>query len=728
MPSIALPSPFVAAARVALLVASVATSVAASLGCTRVPEGRSAVDAVTTKGTDKVDEADVLDQIATAPTTKFLGLFRGVIYDYEVFDPYVLERDLQRIERYYHARGYYDAHARAGRFVRTSSGHVRVEIVVEEGTPILDGAVDVTGLEGLPGDVADEARHAAEHRLHGGRPFEEDAFKQAEADVKKALTDHGYAFAKVTSDAYVDVAHKVANTTFAVVPGPPATFGPIHLEGLGDSGIEEGPVLRTLDLHEGDPYSTASIDAASQALVDLGVFASVEVTPEIEDPPPPSRAVPIRVKVEPAKLRNLRLGGGLEFDQIKTDLHLLIGWEDENFLGGLRDFTVELRPGAVLYPTRLDNVVAPTRLLPEERLRLSLDQPGFIEARTHGFVRPEINVFPLLVKADPSPEDPIVGYLEPKSAIGVDRAFGKLFVSFAYNAQIEAPFTYKGDLDPALRTLVISYPELVTELDLRNDRIHPHKGIFLRNDLQVAGGPFLGDATDVKIQPEIRTYLPIRKKMTFATRASVGFMFPTSYGDVVEHHLNDPLTDANRADRVRDIETVYFRGFFSGGASQNRGFPIRGVAPHGVVPFLNPATAAQQVALACDPSPANNFSPDPSLCSIPIGGFTLWELSNELRLAIAGPFSAAGFCDMSDVSARTANVRLDHLHLSCGAGVRYDTPVGPIRLEVGYRIQPLQVLGYPNEDAAARADPSEGFQPKLFGVPLAIAVGIGEAF
>jgi outer membrane protein insertion porin family/translocation and assembly module TamA len=146
------------------------------------------------------------------------------------------------------------------------------------------------------------------------------------------------------------------------------------------------------------------------------------------------------------------------------------------------------------------------------------------------------------------------------------------------------------------------------------------------------------------------------------------------------------------------------------------------------VPFLNPATASQQIALRCEPTKENNFSPDPATCSIPIGGFTLWELSNEFRITIAGPFSTALFCDMSDVSPQLVDVRLNHLHMSCGLGARYDTPVGPIRLDIGYRIQPMQVLGFASEDDASIADPVEGRPPKLLGAPIAVAIGIGEAY
>jgi outer membrane protein insertion porin family/translocation and assembly module TamA len=83
---------------------------------------------------------------------------------------------------------------------------------------------------------------------------------------------------------------------------------------------------------------------------------------------------------------------------------------------------------------------------------------------------------------------------------------------------------------------------------------------------------------------------------------------------------------------------------------------------------------------------------------------------------------------MGDVSERTTNIRLGRLHLSTGVGARYDTPVGPIRLDIGYRVQPLQVLGFRNEDDVARQDPVAGLPPKLLGVPIAIAFGIGEAY
>src|SRR5580704_12911809 len=118
-------------------------------GCTSIPAGRSSIDAVNIEGARGVDEATVADKIATTPTEKFIGLFRGVVYDYEVYDPSVVQRDLARIERFYRGKGFLEAHARAARVADISPGHVRVDIVVEEGPPTLNRGLHLDGLSGL---------------------------------------------------------------------------------------------------------------------------------------------------------------------------------------------------------------------------------------------------------------------------------------------------------------------------------------------------------------------------------------------------------------------------------------------------------------------------------------------------------------------------------------------------------------------------------------------------
>jgi outer membrane protein insertion porin family/translocation and assembly module TamA len=224
-----------------------------------------------------------------------------------------------------------------------------------------------------------------------------------------------------------------------------------------------------------------------------------------------------------------------------------------------------------------------------------------------------------------------------------------------------------------------------------------------------------GDARDVKIEPEVRGYIPVSRKVTLAARANLGFAFPGNYGGTIEQDAlyGDPCGDAAadaacRQNWVRDLQITFLRGFFSGGASSNRGYGPREVGPYGTVPFFS----AGQTTSAC----AN----DPASCELPLGGFTLWEASLELRFPISGPLTGVTFLDASDVSAQVVDIRLNHPHLSAGFGARIQTPVGPVRFDFGYRIPGLQ---HPNT-----AD--ENVEPTTiwWDLPIAVSFGIGEAF
>lgn len=686
-----------------------------SIGCHHVPEGRSSVDAVDVTGNKKLDSDDITDHIATTPSEKFLGLFRGILYEYSVFDRNVLQRDLARVEAIYREHGYYEAHARAGRIYEKDPEHVEIEILVEEGpvTKIRDVRVD--GLDNVPKDIADLVRQGANLELKKDAPFEQEAFDKANTRVRRTLTDRGYAYTKVKNDAAVDLVTHTADAIFTVTPGHPCTFGPVTIEGLGP--LPDDKVRQTASIPVGKSFSEADLDSAQQALLDLGVFASVEIKPELPDPPREDGVVPIHIKVEPTRLRTIRLGGGLEFDALKTDVHGLVGWENRNFFGGLRTFAITFKPGVVLYPIRVNNIVAPSQFLPEERLRIDFLQPGLFEARTNGFIRPELNAQALLLNPDPPPNQRVIGYAEFRNSIGAERKFLRhIDISLSHNFQAAYPYVYVGTRDPTLGTLYISYPELQANIDFRNDKVHPRKGFYLLNTLQVAGGPFGGQARDVKFQPDLRGYVPLsKKKWTLAARASVGILIPQNYGGAVQHPRSQ---FEGSEDLTRDFQLTFFRGFFSGGPTQNRGYPLRGVGPHDFVPFLSPTQALDQVNQQC----GSTFD-----CRSPTGGFTLWEASLEVRYDIHGPLSVAAFCDGSDVSPQQLDIRLDHPHLSCGPGARYDTPVGPVRLDVGYRLPGLQTIGglTPEEREPNTFFGSSG---KGAGIPIAISFGIGEAF
>lgn len=723
--------------------------------CDRPDLGGCAVEELDLEGNASVSSGDIEERIATAETSHLLGgvikdvpilsVFDALTVDYERFDRFVLERDLARIERYYRARGFYGARVRAARVQRiggdrasgspgpegASGGDaVRVEIVVVEGEPVKIAAVNLVWGDPRPGEAKPLIRAVTRpmRRLRVGAPFEEESYEETKERMTRAMNDRGFAYARVQGRAEVDLVARTARVTYTVTPGPASRFGAIKIEGLGE--LPERPLRAALDINEGEPFSTEALEQAERALADFGVFGAIEV--KVERSPedqPPNPVVPVTFSVQPAALHAVRLGGGAELGG-RAEVHLVAGWEDRNFLGGLRRFSIEGRPGLVFYPVTFGTLfdAPPSRLLPEITIRSELRQPAAIEARTTAVLRGAFKHYRLptsqlgAAETDGDGEDlPIVGYREYAGAIGLERPFLKsdLNAAIYYNLQFNDPFTYnKPKLPPGYRRLLLPYLQTVVSYDLRRDRrgkpdrIDPHQGVYVATDTQVAGY-LLGDANDFRIQPEFRAYIPITRRVTLAFRLLGGLLFPTNYGDAFSNQdrCEGPVLppeyesrDACDAALQSDLQLLQFRAFFSGGANSNRGYGYNEIGPHAKVQSLTGRESEEVV---------------------PTGGLSLWESSLELRFPISGDLGATIFVDASDVTRNEVSFRLKRPHLSAGLGLRYGTPVGPLRVDLGYRIPCAQVFGVCPDEALPD---NEGTPGTVLGLPIAVSIAIGQAF
>ena len=667
----------------------------------------SAIDLRETDDARVVDDEAVLEGLATA----------------DEYDPTLLSRDLERIERYYRARGYYEAKVSAARVLALDGKHVKLELRVARGVPVTVRRVDVPGVANLPALVTKEVLRARSLKI--GDVFDEARFDEMKAAILEAQQDRGFPFAKVDAKAHIDLIEHRADVTVTLDPGPEASYGAVTIDGL--KSIPEGPVRDTLNIREGAAYSRRDLTSAQRALLNLGVFGTVEVREDLTHPE--TKRVPIAIVVRETELRTVRLGGGADFNVLRLNLHLGMGWEHRNFLGGTRHLAVNVTPGIDLWPTRLGSTLKPTRVLVENSLQLRFKQPSFIESRTAGTVDASYNIMPVLYPlpagTDPTTER-ILGYHTVSTALGLDRQFflssSKSWptvatVATSYNWQANFPFTYQLDVPAGLTLVRVAFPALVTTLDFRDDPVQPHKGLYLTNTLQVADKVFGGTVSDTKIQPEIRSYFPITKKsVTLATRLTMGFLIPRDYGDT----LKTGTTEQNPEDPavISDQQKLLLRAFYSGGANSNRGYPLRGVGPHGPVGFLVPT------GVNCGNAPIESL---PAACIRPLGGFTLWEASLELRFPLSGALGAVAFADASDVSRDVGHVRFSVPHLSVGPGLRYLTPVGPFRLDIGYRVPGMQAIG----EKGLSAQEGGGDVSNFLGVswlPMAVNIALGEAF
>ncbi|MGZ4835048.1 MAG: BamA/TamA family outer membrane protein, partial [Terriglobales bacterium] len=120
------------------------------------------------------------------------------------------------------------------------------------------------------------------------------------------------------------------------------------------------------------------------------------------------------------------------------------------------------------------------------------------------------------------------------------------------------------------------------------------------------------------------------------------------------------------------------QAFFSGGGSSLRGFPLNGAGPQRTIPACgNPA-----VPSTC------------SLITVPVGGNQLLIVNSELRIPspvdlpiVHKNLGFAAFYDGGNVfqSVGFHNFGAQYTN-SIGAGLRYSTPVGPVRIDIGHNL------------------------------------------
>jgi outer membrane protein insertion porin family len=119
--------------------------------------------------------------------------------------------------------------------------------------------------------------------------------------------------------------------------------------------------------------------------------------------------------------------------------------------------------------------------------------------------------------------------------------------------------------------------------------------------------------------------------------------------------------------------------FFSGGGTSLRGFPLDEAGPQRIVPFCN----VLQNQTGC----VN--------ITVPLGGRQLFILNSEVRfpLKVMKDLGGVVFYDGGNVySAINMNNFFDNYSNTVGVGLRYSTPIGPVRVDLGRNLSPVPGL------------------------------------
>jgi translocation and assembly module TamA len=177
----------------------------------------------------------------------------------------------------------------------------------------------------IEGSLPDAARESL--GLKTGYPARAAEVLAGGARLLTTLENQGYAFTKIDPPlAYEDPDNHLLNVSFHVVTGPKAQIGEIRIEGL--KRVHESFVRRRLLLHTGQPYSALEVERARKDLLALGVFAAVSV--RLGESPDQALRVPVILRVTERSRHAIGLNAGYS-----SDLGGSVGmtWSDRNVRG-----------------------------------------------------------------------------------------------------------------------------------------------------------------------------------------------------------------------------------------------------------------------------------------------------------------------------------------------------------------------------------------------------------
>jgi outer membrane protein assembly complex protein YaeT len=541
------------------------------------------------------------------------------------------EADLKRIEAFYADRGYPDA--RITSFdVRLSPDQSKVEIdlFIEEGAPVRAERIDIEGFEPLP----DERERSLTTRLplEAGAPLDRALLQASREAALEELRDHGYPYAAVRASETPGSSERLRIITLHAEPGATAHFGPIEI--AGNTSVSDRIVRRQLWFRPGQLFEQSKLGESQRRLYALELFQFVNVEPVGLDNK--SSELPTRVTVVEGKHRKVNLSAGYGSEERARGE---IDWRHVNFFGGARTAGVQARYSSLDGGVRL-NFTQPYVFSPRHSLGLSAqawrsDEPAYYLVTTGGratFTRQ----FGRL-------GDRVLGRRPTTTAA---LTYVNEWEDYTISDEARNDPTFRDDLiaiglDPETgqgsgRLSAIS---IDGAHDTTGNLLDATRGYVATLHLEQAGRWLGGDFDYFELTAEGRYYHTIGSRVVVALRARAGSI------------------DASGREGI----VPFFKRYFLGGATSLRGWGRFEVSP-----------------LGGDGEP--------------IGGQAFANFSTEVRFPLAGKLSAVLFLDGGNVWTDAWDFNLNDLRYDIGPGLRYNTPIGPFRIDLGYQLNPIPGL------------------------------------
>ncbi len=534
----------------------------------------------------------------------------------------VLAEDLANIRSYYLLNGFPEPKVGPAEVVH-SDGQLELHIPITEGPR--QRLVELTlggGTASTESTTFDDSQVRASLPLEPGGPYHRALLDESLNLLRALYEEEGYREITIETQLDWNSDNTLVDVAFEIAPGRQENIDRVILRGLELTRPEV--VRRFLPLESGQPISRRRLLEAERDLYRLGIFSRVDVERGPDHTGDGRRDVLVRLE----EGRRWRLSYGLSYHS-DDGIGGLLGLSRTNIGGKAGRLQLDFRGNQV-----------------DSRFRLLFDQPSVGRWR----LPITYSLFRQREKRDAFTVDD----LGVRVAITKDTQGARFGLAYEYRL-VDSRFDNLslGEIDRADREIQISSLTPNLFIDRRDDPLDASRGWSTALQLEYAFPLLDANAEFLKLFWQQTQYLKLRRFGILATSLRLGAIQPYGRGATP-----DPLVPATLASARVPIS----ERFFLGGRTTHRAYDRDSL---GILGQTLVESAGQQVE---------------------VGGNGLFLLNLDYRFPISGDLGGTVFLDTGNIWADWRDFDAGDLKPGAGLGLRYRSPIGPLRFDIGWKL------------------------------------------
>jgi outer membrane protein insertion porin family len=534
-----------------------------------------------------------------------------------------LDDDLDNIRSFYALQGY--AAARVGpQQVIESGSRLRLRVPIVEGPRERLVKLEISGVQKL-----DAAKLRKSLPLAEGGPFHPALLDQTLVTIRNAYADAGYVQAQVSASQDWNAPHTLVDVTIQILEGPRRVVDQLIVR--GNETTNSDVILRALGVKRGDPIGQSLSYQLESNLYRLGIFSRVDIDLVGSGLDTSERDVVVRV--EEGKYKSLGYGAGYDSEE---KVRGLLSFADNDIGGEADSLRLDLRASSL-----------------DKRFSLFFNQPFFeglpvpLNSTLFYFDTREVS---FRVRRWGGRTEAVKTVKKTRYSLALDYRVVRLMVD---------PGVALNSVERQDRPVQITSVIPTVLLDHRDDSLVPTRGWSSLGQLQYSFPGIGSPANFLKLFLQQTDYINLRGPGVLAASLRFGAIQAFSKLGTGDPDVPPSLPSSN---------VFIDERFFGGGSTTNRGYMLDDLGIRG-------QTLIQ-------PSPGSHW--------FPVGGNGLALANLDYRFPIAGNLGGTVFFDSGNIWADWRDIRLtgpEGFKSSTGFGFRYLSPIGPLRAEVGYKLQ-----------------------------------------